>query len=56
MVIVNFIRDNEVGMYARLKRKAKESSNSMASAVSHTVEVSNGSESDSSDSISKKSN
>jgi len=55
MVIVNFIRDKEVGMFARLKRKGKDTSMaSTAHKVACTADVSNGSDSDESDSDGKK--
>jgi sphingolipid delta-4 desaturase len=57
MVIFNFIRDKEVGMFARIKRKGKESSKlSMAGTVTCTADVANGSDSDGNDSDGKKSN
>jgi hypothetical protein len=58
MVIFNFIRDKEVGMFARLKRNGKETSKLSTGSTAHTVactaDVSNGSDSDGSDSDSKK--
>jgi sphingolipid 4-desaturase/C4-monooxygenase len=59
MVIFNFIRDKEVGMFARLKRKGKDTSNLSIASTAHkvacTADVSNGSDSDGGDSDGKKS-
>jgi len=56
MVIFNFIRDKEVGIFARVKRKGKETSASTAYAAVYTAKSSIGSDSEGSDSDGKKCN
>lgn len=49
MVIVNFIRDKEVGIFARAKRLAKEKESRVAAGAGKVVERDSGAGSDKSE-------